>query len=404
MKRKNFKKNNNKNNKQKKLKRTKKRTVKAFTAKSSVLVNKGAMKTLRIKHMEYVKDILNEGAELDIKSIAIQPGLALSHPWLAAIANRFECYIYNSLSYHYVPAVGTQESGALAFCPDYDASDDNSTSTKQKLLSFEDSVRSPVWSEFTMHCSKSNLHQQKKFYTREGNPNVDTDIRLYDTGNLWIVQSGGPGSEENTVTLGEIWVCYDITFFTPQVEEAQSEITTLKTTNRAYSAPYQYPAIAGKLSDFITQDETLLSSIEPKNGFGLTKAGFYRIIEELETYANYNTGTGRGLFHKGVDKSATNFVNISNYNANSSHNSGKCDSVIKVDNDADADNPYEYYYAGNLTGDIVSLSSSVNRVNEAFFLAALAKQKEKLEQRKQETEKQIVEEEKVKVIKELLSK
>jgi hypothetical protein len=255
-----------------------------------------------------------------------------------------------------------------------------------------------------MHCSKSNLHQQKKFYTREGNPNVDTDIRLYDTGNLWIVQSGGPGSEESTVTLGEIWVCYDITFFTPQVEEAQSEITTLKTTNNTYSAPYQNPAIAGKLSDFITQDETLLSSIDSKNGFGITKAGFYRIIEELETVAQYNTSTARGLLHKGVDKSATNFVNISNFHANSSLYTGKCDTVIKVDNDADADNPYEYYYAGNLSGNIDSLSASVNRVNEAFFLAALAKQKQKLEHRKQETEKQIVDEEKVKVIKELLSK
>jgi hypothetical protein len=331
--------------------------------------------------------------------------LEASHPWLAAIANRFECYIYNRLSFSFVPAVGTQESGAMAFCPDYDASDDNSTSTKQKLLSFEDAIRSPIWSEFTMHCSKGNLHQQKKFYTREANPNVDTDIRLYDTGNLYIVQSGGPGTVEVPVTVGEVWVSYEITFFTPQVEEAQSEATTLGTSGNAGNSPYLNPSIVGKLAQHLTQDESLVQ-IDPKNGFGVTKPGYYSIVEDLllNSGTAYDTTRARGVFNKGTDLSSTHMVQDFNSKDYTDAEKGRVNTLIHVDNDADIDNPYEYYYAGNATGTMENVQTVINRITKDYFLAALNNQKLKQKQKKQEETETVVNEEKIEVIKKLLLK
>jgi hypothetical protein len=186
-------------------------------AQSCQVTNRGALKSLHLKHREFVTDLVQDdiGGTNQIRRIHIQPGLETTFPWLGQIAQRFETYRFQELRFRFIPSLGTQTNGSIALCPDYDAGDDNTEATKATLLAFEDSVRGPIWAELVLNCSGKNLTKSKEFYTRRGDLGPNLDIKTYDTGALYITLN--TSLDEDTV-VGELWVEYAITFFTPQLE------------------------------------------------------------------------------------------------------------------------------------------------------------------------------------------
>jgi hypothetical protein len=152
----------------------------------------------------------------------LNPGLSGSFPWLSAIANRFETYTMNSFEVMYIPAVGTDTAGALTMAPDYDAADDNHLSTKRILLSFEDSVRGPLWETFSMISRKVNLQKRKTYFVRHAGLGISMDIKMYDFGSLSVFLSNPSALHEEPI--GEIWFKYDITFQTPQIEPHSDDL------------------------------------------------------------------------------------------------------------------------------------------------------------------------------------
>ena len=212
-------------------------SLRAPIAQSSQIVNRGALRQLTVTHREFVRDIVvTTGGTPVVEQSEINPGIDEAFPWLSAIATRFESYQFNRLSFAYVPATGTTTQGSIALIPDYDAADDNSTATKAKLLTFEDSVRGPLWAPMTLNCQPRNLQKMKQRYVRHGPLADNLDIKTYDALSLTSCISFDTSSPPGNI--GELWVEYSITFFTPQLEPEPPEISYLVTAENDGSMPF----------------------------------------------------------------------------------------------------------------------------------------------------------------------
>jgi hypothetical protein len=170
-----------------------------------------------VRHTEYIGDIVSDNASFKVTKFSINPGLATSFPWLAAVANNYESYRFKQLHYKYKPICPTSTPGKVVIAVDYDASDATPNS-KLVINSYEGAVSTSPWDEVTMNSTLSNLHKfGTQRYVRPATPPTGTDIKTYDVGNLFIATSNTPAQ---ATTLGEIYVSYEVELFTPQLQAA----------------------------------------------------------------------------------------------------------------------------------------------------------------------------------------
>lgn len=169
--------------------------------------------SVRVRHREFFSDVLGSVAFANTQ-YPINPGLAM-FPWLQSIASRYESYVFNDLCFEYETQTSVTEKGTVILAVDFDASDD-APINKQGIMSYHNAVRSAVWEECQYKASKQDL---KKFgvqrYCRLGSVPSGTDIKTYDVGTLNIATKGCDDAAE----IGEIYVSYDITFHTPQLDQ-----------------------------------------------------------------------------------------------------------------------------------------------------------------------------------------
>lgn len=216
-------------------KRSKFRRVAKPAAKSFVVKNNGVFKTIRLQHKEFLFGI-DTKAELNyLTTYEVNPGLPSMFPWLSGLAKLFETYTFHRLSFEYIPAVGTEKSGSMGLAPDYDAADDNTTLSKHQVLAFEDSIRGPLWEDFALNCSKSNLRKDKLF-VRQGPLSSNLDIKMYDNLQLLITRASNEIQQE----VGELWVSYDISFHTPQLDN-YDDLSTFWYVEATQTGGTQYP-------------------------------------------------------------------------------------------------------------------------------------------------------------------
>lgn len=246
-------------------------TLNPPVARSRRITNTGALKTLTIRHREFVKDVIATDVSPAIVQMEVNPGIDESFPWLAGIATRFESYSYTDLAFEYVPVVGTITNGAVAIVPDYDAADDNSIATKSKLLSYEDCVRGPVWGPMTMRCSRSNLHKKKEFFVRHDPLRPNLDIKTYDVLSLTTVVTGVDSAVSDPLIVGELWVNYNITFYTPQLEpEPPESARFLKTGYGVDQGEIPY-------ANLVTDVNTVGVTVDSGTNMNFTEPGKYLV-------------------------------------------------------------------------------------------------------------------------------
>lgn len=165
--------------------------------------------SIRVRHREFIRDITGQNG-WTVAKIEINPGLTF-FTWLSALANLYESYVFNSLSFDYESSVSTTTNGTVMLSIDFDAGD-STPLNKQEMMAMQGAVRSAPWAACNYNAAAQNL---KKFgiqrYTRTGPIGPNLDIKTYDVGNLFVATQGTP-----VETLGELYVTYDITLHTPQ--------------------------------------------------------------------------------------------------------------------------------------------------------------------------------------------
>jgi hypothetical protein len=166
----------------------------------------------RIVHRELIASVTGTVAFTVANSFALNPGQATSFPWLAGQAQGWERYRFNKLRFCYYTRTGSNVPGSVLLAPDFDASD-VAPSTEQIASTYKDSEEDAPWKDIKCELSPSALHAigPTKF-VRTGSLSADQDIKLYDSGNLFLCTVDG-----TAVSWGKLWVEYDVSFFTPQL-------------------------------------------------------------------------------------------------------------------------------------------------------------------------------------------
>jgi hypothetical protein len=165
-----------------------------------------------VTHREYIADVNSASSAFQVQKYSINPGISTTFPWLSSVANRFESYLFDRLTFSYEPICPTNTAGSVILSVDYDANDP-APNNKVTAMAYSGAVRTSPWDLVNFNAYKSDL---SKFgvqrYTRAAN--VTGDIKTYDIGSLFVCTSSTPTA---ATTLGELYVEYTCKFYTPQL-------------------------------------------------------------------------------------------------------------------------------------------------------------------------------------------
>lgn len=169
---------------------------------------------VRIVHRELVASISGT-ATLNVgTSLALNPGLTASFPWLSSQAQGWEQYRFNKLKFCYYSRCATSTPGSIMMVPDYDAADAAPT-TEQIASAYRDVEEEVPWTpEFSCSLNVAAMHPDgRRKFVRYGSLNANLDIKTYDVGNMFICTTDG-----SATNWGKLWVEYDISLFVPQLQ------------------------------------------------------------------------------------------------------------------------------------------------------------------------------------------
>lgn len=181
---------------------------------------------IRICEREFIGDVLSGLTAFGVNSTAftnqtyrINPSDPTTFPWLHQIAKLFDQWQPNGLIFEFVSTSSTfngtnQALGVVMMATDYDVSDPPFGNKIQLENSAYSCSTSP--SQNLMHGIECDPKERalKVMYT--GDARTGTPLSMHDLANFQIATQG---VSEDRVTLGELWVTYDITFFKKSINE-----------------------------------------------------------------------------------------------------------------------------------------------------------------------------------------
>ena len=324
----------------------------APAAYGSSLKTISPLKNVRIRHREFVADIVSSATSFERLKFVINPGTLETFPWLHGIASAFETYQFTFLKFIWEPSVGTDVPGSVALCPDYDPSDDNSKLTKAQLLSFEDSIRTPLWAKAVMQSTPRNLRKRKIYVVDTTHAGETTDLKDFHTGSLEV------GLSSTYVgTVGELYVEYEVLLTTPQVElpiECDARVTS--TFPSGATAPFSDTTTISGLSPLISNVKDAITVVNPST-LAFHKPGRYEFSARA-----YENGTGINLTHSptvgGLASIVSSFTSQNAYPGNN----GIVNTIIDIAANATKETPGYFYWTGvnGAADQFISLISQVD--------------------------------------------
>jgi len=243
-----------------------------------------AKNSVRIRHRELVSSVAGTTSFTVGSSLPLNPGLPTSFPWLATQAQAWERYRFNSLRFEYFTRTGSDVPGSVIMVPDYDAADAPPL-TEQIASSYEDAVEDAPWKDQCCVLKPASLHAlgPSKF-VRTSTLSSNLDIKTYDSGNFFLCTLDG-----TAVNWGKLWVEYDVTLMTPQlnpngggIQAAQSTLCTTITANNIFANPVN------------ESGSNNLATLTGATGGGVMtfpQAGQYLVVlDSLGTVVTHNSG------------------------------------------------------------------------------------------------------------------
>lgn len=162
--------------------------------------------SLRFKECERVSTILGSTPFAISGSLACNPGLAASFPWLSGHAQLFERYRIHRLVYRYKNLKGTASNGNILMSFDYDTLD-NAPASAIEMTQSTVYVDGAPWRIFELDVPTD----KRDLFTRSGTP-VGSDLKTYDMGKLHIAAEGCADNSPH----GYLEVQYDVELFMKQ--------------------------------------------------------------------------------------------------------------------------------------------------------------------------------------------
>jgi hypothetical protein len=171
----------------------------------------------RIVHRELVASVIGTTAFTVLSQLSLNPGIAATFPWLATQAQSWEQYHFNKLKFCYYTRTGSTTPGSVQLIPDYDAADAPPAS-EQIASSYEDVSEDVPWKDIECDLRQQAMHPMgPKKFIRSAALAANLDIKTYDVGTLFVGTLDG-----TAVNWGKLWVEYDVTLYSPQLNPAGS--------------------------------------------------------------------------------------------------------------------------------------------------------------------------------------
>lgn len=154
----------------------------------------------------------------------LQPGLAAVFPWLSQVAALYQRYSFESLVLYYKPLVSgfatAGQMGKVILSTDYDAAAGDLTSyrTAETMDPHADGM---PYEAIALTLDPKRLTQGKigKF-VRRGIVPPNTDVKTYDSGNLYISTQGNATTDD----IGELRVAYRVRLMNPRLPDAPAAL------------------------------------------------------------------------------------------------------------------------------------------------------------------------------------
>lgn len=205
--------------KNKSTQKTSVKTMSAPSALGNIVVSKPKSSPTVFRRLEEVATITGTTTPFAVtNSLAVNPGLSATFPWLAAPAQAFNLYRFRSLKIHYMNSTNTTNSGLVVVGYNPDPNDLPPT-TVQQIENYETHLRVATWENACVEVPKSDLTRLNKFILRSSI--VPGAIETYDVGSIFVVCSGNVSS---STTIGEIWLEYVVEFYAPFVNIGSAPI------------------------------------------------------------------------------------------------------------------------------------------------------------------------------------
>lgn len=175
-----------------------------------------------ITHREYIRDITPSNA-FTKWDFPINPGLGITFPWVAQMAESYEEYAIRAMIFEYkslcsdtVISGGVSAGmGSVIMATNYNCNND--PFVDKRTMENYDGSSGKKPSQSSIHIvdvRKSSTPAGVNRWVRTGGTKPNEDKRLYDVGTFSIATVGQDAA--TTGTIGELWVAYEIEFFKPK--------------------------------------------------------------------------------------------------------------------------------------------------------------------------------------------
>jgi len=168
---------------------------------------------------EFLTDLSGSTAFTVQQTIAINPGLAASFPFLSLIASNFEVYELKGLIFEFkstsADALNSTNTalGTVIMATTYDPADSAFTSKQQmEAYQFASSTKPSESILHPVECDPSQNVMDALYVRASTNP-TNTDIRFYDHGTFTFATSG----MQAAAVIGELWVSYHVILKKPKI-------------------------------------------------------------------------------------------------------------------------------------------------------------------------------------------
>jgi len=181
----------------------------------------GSFDEVRIRHREFIADVATGGiaGQFNNTVFPINPGLASTFPYLAAIAQNFEEYRFNGMVFEFVSTASSYLSassmGSVIMSMEYNANAPAFTNKSQ--MENSDMAISCRLDKCMMYGVECNEFPQNAYMTRYS---AATPLSTYDCGSFQIATAPGSTVATSTV-IGELWVAYDVVLRRPRISPAR---------------------------------------------------------------------------------------------------------------------------------------------------------------------------------------
>lgn len=173
-------------------------------------------RSIVVKHREYLTDI-QSSTGFNLQSYALNPGLAATFPWLSSVAENFEQCRWHGLVFEFRSTSGSAIAstnnalGAVIQSTEYNVNKPSFTS-KQQMEAYEFSCSAKPSESFIHPIECAPAETQTGIFNVRSGPVAGQELRMYDLGNYQIATLG---MQAGGITIGELWVSYEVEFLKP---------------------------------------------------------------------------------------------------------------------------------------------------------------------------------------------